>query len=221
MLSHTFTFTAHLASSLRWQFHEDSYIQHKNEQNWLLHKKQMYKFFSPESFIKKKKKFTVKILPHINSAIPSFPSSESELTYSKQFRCQPQSSIISTTDWQWRSPNVHKLSIPFFSRRDRVLYFISQYFISWPSHEVSSSSSSDSAGGTGNWLLCSTAQEFRRALILNSLHFWPEANQEKKRENIFWAQKTKTNNEMMCQKIKSSTTVTRNEFQVFSKVSTI
>ena len=98
MLSHTFTFTAHLASSLRWQFHEDSYIQHKNEQNWLLHKKQMYKFFSPESFIKKKKKFTVKILPHINSAIPSFPSSESELTYSKQFRCQPQSSIISTTD---------------------------------------------------------------------------------------------------------------------------
>lgn len=76
MLSHTFTFTAHLASSLRWQFHEDSYIQHKNEQNWLLHKMQMYKFFSPESFIKKKKKFTVKILPHINSAIPSFPSSE-------------------------------------------------------------------------------------------------------------------------------------------------
>ena len=56
MLSHTFTFTAHLASSLRWQLHEDSYIQHKNEQNWLLHKKQMYKFFSPESFIKKKKK---------------------------------------------------------------------------------------------------------------------------------------------------------------------
>lgn len=115
MLSHTFTFTAHLASSLRWQFHEDSYIQHKNEQNWLLHKKQMYKLFSPESFIKKKKKkFTVKILPHINSAVPSFPSSKSELTYSKQFRCQPQSSIISTTDWQWRSPNVHKLSTPFF-----------------------------------------------------------------------------------------------------------
>lgn len=26
--------------------------------------------------LKKKKKFTVKILPHINSAIPSFPSSE-------------------------------------------------------------------------------------------------------------------------------------------------
>lgn len=38
-------------------------------------------------------------------------------------------------------------------------------------HEVSSSSSSDSAGGTGNWFLCSTAHEFRRALILNSLHF--------------------------------------------------
>lgn len=150
-----------------------------------------------------------------------FLPQKSELTYSKQFRCQPQSSIISTTDWQWRSPNVHKLSALFFSRRDRVLYFISQYFISWPSHEVSSSSSSDSAGGTGNWLLCSTAQEFRRALILNSLHFWPEANQEKKRENIFWAQKTKTNNEMMYQRIKSSTTVTRNEFQVFSKVSTI
>ena len=137
---------------------------------------------------------------------------KSELTNSKQFRCQPQSSIISTTDWQWRSPNVHKLSTPFFSRRDRVLYFISQYFISWPSHEVSSSSSSDSAGGTGNWLLCSTAQEFRRALILNSLHFWPEANQEKK---------GKTNNEMMYQRIKSSTMVTRDEFQVFSKVSNI
>lgn len=110
---------------------------------------------------------------------------KSELTNSKQFRCQPQSSIISTTDWQWRSPNIHKLSTPFFSRRDRVLYFISQYFISWPSHEVSSSSSSDSAGGTGNWLLCSTAQEFRRALILNSLHFWPEANQENKGKTSF------------------------------------
>ena len=46
---------------------------------------------------------------------------------------------------------------------------------------MSSSSSSDSAGGTGNWFLCSTAQEFRRALILNSLHFWPEA----KKKEIF------------------------------------
>lgn len=221
MLSHTFTFTAHLASSSRWQFHEDSYIQHKNEQNWLLHKKQMYKFFSPESFIKKKKNSQSKFYHTSIVQFLLFLPQKSELTYSKQFRCQPQSSIISTTDWQWRSPNVHKLSALFFSRRDRVLYFISQYLISWPSHEVSSSSSSDSAGGTGNWLLCSTAQEFRRALILNSLHFWPEANQEKKRENIFWAQKTKTNNEMMYQRIKSSTTVTRNEFQVFSKVSTI
>lgn len=114
-----------------------------------------------------------------------FLPQKSELTYSKQFRCQPQSSIISTTDWQWRSPNVHKLSALFFSRRDRVLYFISQYFISWPSHEVSSSSSSDSAGGTGNWLLCSTAQEFRRALILNSLHFWPEARLDVSTIEIF------------------------------------
>ena len=45
-------------------------------------------------------------------------------------------------------------------------------------HEVSSSSSSDSAGGTGNWFLCSTAHEFRRALILNSLHFWPKPERE-------------------------------------------
>ena len=44
--------------------------------------------------------------------------------------------------------------------------------------EVSSSSSSDSAGGTGNWFLCSTAHEFRRALILNSLHFWPKPERE-------------------------------------------
>lgn len=114
MLSHTFTFTAHLASSLRWQFHEDSYIQHKNEQNWLLHKKQMYKLFSPESFIKKKKNSQSKFYHTSIVQFLLFLPQKSELTYSKQFRCQPQSSIISTTDWQWRSPNVHKLSTPFF-----------------------------------------------------------------------------------------------------------
>ena len=152
----------------------------------------MYKFFSPESFIKKKKKNSLSKFYHTSIVqFLLFLPQKSELTYSKQFRCQPQSSIISTTDWQWRSPNVHKLSTPFFSRRDRVLYFISQYFISWPSHEVSSSSSSDSAGGTGNWLLCSTAQEFRRALILNSLHFWPEANQEKKKGKQLLSSKDK------------------------------